>query len=123
MLASIDPQALLGLLGGAASGALGWWRATRVTKARVDDAAWARAIEITDNLHETMQATIKTQGDEISKLRRRLGRAETAVRLAANRVDQLVALVSRSGVEVPPGMLSRPWEAYVGDDRANGAGD
>lgn len=119
--AAADPlSAILGVAGGLISGGVAWWKASRTSKQRVDDAAWERARAIYDTLMRDYERRLAEQDVDLTTARTRIDVTERDLRLAARRVDRLVSLMTRAGVEVPAELTTRPWEDGNGTTNTKG---
>lgn len=109
--AGADPlSAALGVLGGLVSGGAAWWKASRTEKHRVDDAAWDRARGIYDNLMKDYERRLAEQDRDLAEARRRMAATDKNLALSSRRVDRLMSLMTRAGIDVPAEFLSRPWD-------------
>lgn len=99
---------LIGVVGGGIPAFVAWWRSTRVARQRADDQAWARSNE-----------TMARQGRELTEERKRADKCERNLRLAAHRVDRLLALLDLNDINVPSHLQTRPWEIHNGNGNGN----
>lgn len=110
-LAAADPTSggswvsiLIGVVGGGIPAFVAWWRSTRVARQRADDQAWIRSNE-----------TMARQSRELEEERKRADRCDRNLRLAATRVDRLLAMLDMNGIDVPSHLQTRPWEIHNGN--------
>lgn len=104
-----DLSPLLASLPGLAAAAWALIKARRVSQKSVDQEAWDRASEFTQELVDGMRT-------ELNGTRTRLLAAEQGLRQATFRIDSLIRLLRRNDIEVPAYLEARPWEASPGEN-------